>query len=232
LLTLGSYATDGVAFATHSLGLARAVSERVYSVRRVRQGLSEVRPLEAVRDLAAFLGELGFSAYYELGTRRVLLVEGPKDVLVAQVLLRKYNAEHDFVVLPLGGSSMIHGGSAPLLEQVKRLSTDIYVLIDSERSGAQAALPDVRKAFADVCEELGVRVHVLERRATENYLTQRAVERAKGGEYRALEPYEKLADVEPHWNKEENWRIAQELDRGEVDETDLGRFFATITQSV
>jgi hypothetical protein len=43
LTTLASYAEHGVLFATHNLGLARAVSDRVYSVRKVGRDGREVR---------------------------------------------------------------------------------------------------------------------------------------------------------------------------------------------
>src|SRR5213075_1973650 len=59
LTTLASYAEHGVLFATHNLGLARAVSDRVYSVRRVGRDGREVRDFTGTRALAEFLGELG-----------------------------------------------------------------------------------------------------------------------------------------------------------------------------
>ncbi len=45
LTTLGTFGNYGVAFASHSLGLARAASETIYSVRRERQGISLLQPL-------------------------------------------------------------------------------------------------------------------------------------------------------------------------------------------
>ena len=64
--TLRSFADDGVLFATHSVGLARAVAERIYSVRRVGTGRSEVHPWERTPRLAEFIGEMGLTAYQDL----------------------------------------------------------------------------------------------------------------------------------------------------------------------
>lgn len=50
LTTLASYSTDGVIFATHNLGLARACAERIYSFRLNSSGISEVKILKQHRD--------------------------------------------------------------------------------------------------------------------------------------------------------------------------------------
>lgn len=60
LTTLGSYASEGVIFATHSIGLARASAERIYSVRKVTDGESEISDLEATPRFSELLGELSF----------------------------------------------------------------------------------------------------------------------------------------------------------------------------
>jgi hypothetical protein len=76
LTALGSYAGEGVLFATHNIGLARASAELIYSIRKDAEGESEVRKLEATPRLSEFLGELSFSGYRELGFDKILLVEG------------------------------------------------------------------------------------------------------------------------------------------------------------
>ena len=224
LATLASYASEGVVFATHNIGLARAVGERIYSFRLDSQGLSEVRDLETVCSLSEFLGELSFSAYRELGFDKVLLVEGPKDVKTVQQLLRKYNKEHEVVLLPLCGSSLINATSESELQEMKRITENVSALIDSERETAGATLSRERQAFLDICKNAGISCHVLERRAIENYLSERALKIAKGDQYRALEPYQKLGDISPTWGKQENWRVAREMTVDELDGTDLGGF--------
>jgi ABC-type cobalamin/Fe3+-siderophores transport system ATPase subunit len=225
LTTLASYAEFGVLFATHNLGLARAVSDRVYSVRKVGRDGREVRDFTGTRALAEFLGELGFNAYQDLGYETVLLVEGPTDVTCAQQLLRLYGREHQIVFLNLGGSSLINSGCAMQLEEITRISPRVHALIDSEREHAGQALRPDRRGFADVCAKLKIPCHVLERRAIENYLPERAIRVVKNSDkYRALGHYEALKALSPAWGKEENWKIARLMTKDDLSGTDLGAF--------
>src|SRR5439155_19162935 len=66
LTTIASYASEGVLFATHNLGLARAASERLYSLRREGQGASRIAEFASTPRLAEFLGELSFTSYREV----------------------------------------------------------------------------------------------------------------------------------------------------------------------
>jgi ABC-type cobalamin/Fe3+-siderophores transport system ATPase subunit len=225
LTTLASYAEEGVLFATHNLGLARAVSDRIYSVRKVGRDGREVRDFTGTRALAEFLGELGFNAYQDLGFETVLLVEGPTDVTCVQQLLRLYQKEHNVVLLPLGGSSMINAGCEVQLGEITRVSRKVYALIDSERTQAGEAVAADRQGFADACSKLKIPCHILERRALENYLPDRAIKAVKNSDkYRALAPYEILKGANPAWAKEENWKIARSMTRDDLNGTDLDAF--------
>ncbi len=231
LTTLSSYAQEGVLFATHNIGLARAGADLVYSVRKNDQGKSEITELESTPRLSEFLGELSFSGYKELGFNKILLVEGSTDVKTLQQFLRKLDLDHQIVILPLGGSQLIKASAESQLEEIKRISGDIYALIDSERGAKDEKLDSVRKAFVAACERTGIPCHVLERRATENYLSDRAVKRVKGEKYRALGHYEVFGDVKLAWGKEENWRIAREMELIELEGTDLGKFLQRLKES-
>jgi len=123
---------------------------------------------------------------------------------------------------------MINAGREAELAEMTRISNDIRVLIDSERDVAGAALSPDRRAFITSCEALKIRHHVLVRRAMENYLSDRAVKHVKGASYRALHPFEKLKDVSPVWGKQENWRIAHEMELDELHGTDLGEFLNSL----
>ena len=81
-----------------------------------------------------------------------------------------------------------------------------------------------RKGFLKACENVGIKCHILERRAIENYFSERAIQAVKGEQYRAIEPYQRLKDTSPCWSKEENWRIAREMTKEEFEDTDLGKF--------
>ncbi|MEW6491515.1 MAG: AAA family ATPase [Cyanobacteriota bacterium] len=224
LTTLGSYAGEGVLFATHNIGLARASAELIYSVRKDAEGQSEVRKIEATPRLSEFVGELSFSGYRELGFDKILLVEGATEVKMIQQFLRKYGKDHQIVLLPLGGSQLIKESSEAELEEIKRICENVSALIDSERTAPDAALEPSRATFVENCKKANIDCHVLERRAIENYLSDRAVKQVKGNKYRSLEPYEALKDAPNGWAKAENWRIAQAMTRQELEATDLGEF--------
>jgi ABC-type cobalamin/Fe3+-siderophores transport system ATPase subunit len=226
LTTLASYADCGILFATHNLGLARAVSDVVYSVRKkdTQSEEREVRQLTGTKGLAEFLGEMGYNAYEDLGFETVLLVEGPTDVTCLQQLLRLYKKEHQIVLLQLGGGSMINGNREAELSEITRISPRVRAVIDSERTQAGAALSAERQAFVESCRRLNITCHVLQRRATENYLPAHAISKVKGPKYRALADYEVLESLQPAWGKQENWRIAREMVEGDLTGTDLGQF--------
>jgi ABC-type cobalamin/Fe3+-siderophores transport system ATPase subunit len=228
LTTLARYSTRGIAFATHSIGLARAVGQRIYSVRREVSEKRQVHELPATRDYAEFLGELSYSGYNELGFNRILLVEGPTEVPTIQTWLRLYGIEHKVVLMPLGGGSLINASSAATLAEIARITTEISVLIDSERESRDEPLPEDRAEFVLQCEALGFEVHVMERRALENYLPDDAVKAVKGKKYRALTEFEPHGAADPVWGKNENWRIAAEMDKACLEDTDLGNFFAAL----
>lgn len=228
LTTLTAYAKDGVIFSTHNIGLARAGADRIYSLRRIGAGESELREYESTPRLSEFLGELSFSGYQELGFNRVLLVEGSTDIKTMQQFLRLYRKEHEIVILPLGGSQLINESREAELCEVKRITDKVPVIIDSERSAPDDELEPSRASFVATCRRANITCHVVKRRATENYLSDDAVKKIKGDKYQALGPYEKLKRTPFGWAKEENWRIAREMTREELDETDLGIFLHSL----
>ena len=138
--------------------------------------------------------------------------------------------DHKVVVLPLGGSGLINGSDNVVsqLEEIKRIAKNISALIDSEKDAADAPQSSQRRAFVKLCEKLGIDCHVLKRRATENYFSDTAVKAIKGLRYETLDPYGKLSDRQSAWGKNENWRIAREMTREELDETDLGQFLKNL----
>jgi ABC-type cobalamin/Fe3+-siderophores transport system ATPase subunit len=225
LTTLASYTTEAtVFFATHNLGLARAAADRIYSCRRLDLGVSEVRDLEATPRLAEFVGELGFSAYRDLGFNKIVLVEGPSDVKTVQQFLRLWRKDHDVVLLPLGGTSMINANAENELLEMSRISSEIYAVVDSERSSEDEELPAERAAFAETCARLGIHALVLSRRAIENYLTDDAVKAGLGHQFAALGPYQTLKEAPLGWAKRDNWLAARRMSAADLGGTDLGEF--------
>jgi ABC-type polar amino acid transport system ATPase subunit len=75
LTALASFAENGVFFATHNIGLARA-AEQIYSVYRTSTWESQICPFEATPRLSELLGEVSYLGYKDLGYEKILLVEG------------------------------------------------------------------------------------------------------------------------------------------------------------
>lgn len=227
LTSLASYVTHGVMFATHSLGLARATGDRVYSFQK--DGYRSIaRPFEQTPNFAEFVGEMSFSSFKEMGFDTILLVEGVTEVKAIQQFLRALRKDHKVVVIHLGGSALIRGGVIPELAELARLSRNVAVLIDSERTAPTTSLPTDRDAFLHDCQSLGFATHVTELRAFENYLTQAAIQAVMGPKYQALGPYQLLRDVTPSWAKADNWRIARAMTDADVLGTDVGKFLASL----
>jgi hypothetical protein len=201
-------------------------------VRRNASDKREVHELPATRDYAEFLGELSYSGYNELGFDRVLLVEGPTEVPTFQMWLRLYGIEHKVLLMPLGGSSLINASSAAILSEISRITPSVSVLIDSERQVEGEELSGDRHAFVEQSTALGFDVHVLDRRALENYFPEAAIQAVKGNKYRQLGEFEARTAADPVWGKNENWRIAAHMDRSYLESTDLGTFLSRLAASV
>lgn len=223
LSTLASYTRYGVAFATHSIGLARTSADRIYMLSKPPGGVSKVQAYEESRELATVLGQLAFDKRPDLGFNRVLLVEGKSELRAVGRLLRLYGKEHEVLLLPLHGDEMIRGDVEQELVELLRLGGDVKYLIDSERDSEGAQLSRNRQAFVDLCEKLEVNGCVLERRALENYFPEAAVKKAFGVNAVALGPYEKKGQAQG-WPKTGNWRAASEMTITDLEGTDLGAF--------
>jgi len=129
------------------------------------------------------------------------------------------------VLLSLGGSDLIKSSSSIELEEIKRITDgNISALIDSELKSPGDTLSADRQTFFNNCKAADIDCHILEHRAIENYFSDRAVKVIKSEKYRALTPYEKLEEASPSWGKQENWRIAREMNIEEINNTDLGKF--------
>lgn len=221
------YTENGIIFATHNLGLAHSVADRVYSVyRKDSDSPSIIKPFDKTPKFTEFLGELNFSNFPILGFKKVLLVEGPSDLKVFRIFLRKKNKYKDFLILPLGGSSMIKADTAKELQELKRLGKDveIYCWIDSEKKSESSEIHSERKKFKKECEELGFDVTISERRSIENYFPLESIQKVNP-RIKKLDPYEELP---PEWHKGSNWRVAQEVELGDLDNTDLYNFLDRI----
>ncbi len=228
LSELAKFAQFGLVFSTHSIGLARSCADRIYTVTPVAEGHSRVARYERTAQLPELLGSLNYSSYQAIGFDRVLMVEGVTEVKTIQQFLRKFKKDHRILLLPLGGSSFIAAGRDVELNEVKRICEKVSVLIDSERDAEGAELSRSHQAFQASCTAFGFDVHILERRAMENYFTEPAIQKVMGNKYTALKPYETLNKAQNRWSKSDNWRIASEMNLADFEATDLGQFLAKL----
>lgn len=212
-----------VLFSTHSLGLARTVTDSIWLVSRDTEGCSRIGRLSTDQSPVDILGDLQYSAWRFVGLRQILLVEGPSDVLMIRHWLRALGRELEFLVLPIGGHAMNHEGTKSSLRHLKTLPTPVAAPVDSERvaEGADAAPPRIE--FQATCRELGIPCHFTERRALENYLTKAALDRGFP-EANFAEPGHFDDPIEVPWRKPNSWRAAQHMTKEEILETDVGRF--------
>jgi predicted ATPase len=224
LMKLARYASEGVVFATHNIGLARSVAEEIYSVAVGNTG-SEIKKIDETPRLAELLGELNYEGYRPLGFNKVLLVEGRTSVKTFVEFLRLFNKDHEFLIVPL--ADLINRYSRDELQEVTRICPHTFAVIDSERQNAGDQIEAGREAFTQNCQGLHIDCLVLQHRAIENYLSDRAIKIAQGVAYRALTPFEGRQGVNL-WPKTENWKIARAMERAEIEATDLGQFLARI----
>ena len=222
-------------FATHSLGLARQTADAIFVVSQNREmGKSSITPFESARNSAQLLGELSYSQFSAIGGKFLLLVEGATEVRTFRVLLRKLGIDTDVMIVPLGGSSLIGANRREEMTEFQRIGAEVHVLIDSERCSEVEPLDPPHEGFLEICSSLfgAEKVFLTKRRATENYLSDKAIKAVKGVKYRALDHYETLDSVEPAWGKNENWMIADEMTFDEIKDTDLGEFLLKLQKRV
>lgn len=231
LLQLASYASDAIIFATHSLGLARATASQIYSFRKSGDS-AEVHPFQTTPHFAEMIGEMSFASYQELGYQGLLLVEGITDAPVFRQFLNLIKADHRVMVFPLGGNQLARGDVERELYEVKRLSNKVFAIVDSERSAAGASASAERTAFEAACKNVGIPVLITERRATENYLSERAIREVFGPSQRGFGPYESRRDARPSWRKDENWRVAARMTWDDLAPTDIGKFLLRLVATL
>jgi ABC-type phosphate/phosphonate transport system ATPase subunit len=227
IAALRSFASCGVVFSTHNVGLARAAADDIYTLHR--QGVySDVRTWNKRSKLSALIAEIGFSAHQDLGFESILLVEGVTEIKAIREVLRKLRKDHKVLPIPLGGSSLINGSRDNELSEITRITKSMYALIDSERDSEGENLAKDRNEFKNSCQNADIKCHVTERRATENYLTESAIKKAISTKARALGPYERLDSKAAGWGKNDIWRIASEMSADEWRGTDIGKFLEQI----
>ncbi len=226
---LAGYAQYGLLTSTHHTGLAQSISDHLYQVSRLKgDERSVIEPYRPGKRLSLTLGEMQVPVSNNGNNHKLLLVEGPTEIKALRKMLSKIKRDHDVVLMPLGGSSMINGQREDELREVKKICDDVYALVDSEKRSSSAPISPNHKAFRESCRRIGIKCHILERRALENYFSTRAVKQVLGGKFRAPRPYEDVKQVNSKWPKSENWKIVQQMSQDELEGTDLWSFMRSL----
>lgn len=235
--TLASKAKYGLIATSHSIGLARSTADHIYSL--TKNPSSNKLSLKKFGEhytpsIMNSINELGYSQFVELGGNNILLVEGRTDIKSFKEILRKYNIEHHFIVMDLGGSNMITKDSYEELKELKRLNAKSYsVIVDSEISGKEAKINPKISEFKDMCESLNFNVFLTEVHSTDNYITQEAINTILSPKYPKLDPYENLESKErksngTKWSKKFNWKMFREMRKEDFKDTKLEQFILEI----
>ena len=227
---LAAKASCGLIAASHSIGLARSTADRIFTVEKGANGITIREFGDNPRyspHITDSLHELGYSQFVELGGDCILLVEGRTDIKAFREILRKFNAEHRFIIWHLGGSGFLDSGDVTEeLSEVMRLNPrKVAVIFDSERTSENAPLAQKFEDFKIRAEKLGYLVFATDLHSTENYISQSAIDTVFPTHgYHALGPFEKFDKTKSHWGKGENWKLFREMSRDEIERTGIGSF--------
>jgi hypothetical protein len=217
-----------IVFATHSMGLARSVAEKIYTVLRGKgKAFSEMKVLGDPSTGLELVGEMSYSLQAAVGVEGILFAEGVTDVMPLRRFLRLYGKEHRVLVIPMRGGADLHANRQQDWEELRRLQVKIFALIDSERKSAGAPLDQRRQDFLAMMSSLGYAAKALDRRAIENYFPDHAISMAFPGSS-ALGEYDKPKGG--NWAKADNWQIAEYVTKADLDGTDLGEWLEALFQ--
>lgn len=230
LLAVSRIASHGVLFTTHSLGLARSVGAPVLSLRRNSDGDVISERLHGTKSYAEFLGELSYGSLQEIGFSKVLLVEGPSDLAFFMRLIALQGKQNEVLLMHLGGNSGINTSSQAqmALGEIKRICGNVFCIIDSEKASEECPIDSVRDLFRTICQTMGIKVHITQRRATENYISEYVLKTAISENACVLSPFEKLKESDHKWGKRHILQICSYLSNKELEGTDIWDFIASI----
>jgi len=224
----------GLIATSHSIGLARSSgADRIYSLTKdIKSKLTLTAYGDSYKpSIKEALNELGYSQFVELGGNNILLVEGSSDIKCFREILRKYHIDQHFIIMDLGGSSLISGKRSDELAELKRLNAKSYnVIFDSEFKNDKRKLSVKLQSFNDLCLSLKFNVFPTDVYATDNYITQKAINSVIGKSFTALGKFENLndRDINKGWNKAENWKMFREMDKADFKESKLDTFITKV----
>jgi hypothetical protein len=195
-----------------------------------RTKVREARDLAELRNL---LASIGVSPADVLLADKVLLVEGPNDIPVYQAFLEKAPSlrGQNIPVLSLGGTTAAGRNFDP--SHWTNLHPKIWAILDSERRGLGKDPEESRKMIKARFEAAGIRCLLTERRATEHYLTTRALSVVYGKAPDEVDPFGDPNLVRRgvvQFDKRRNGEVARAMEWSEIEKTDVGTYLEKFLQ--
>ncbi len=239
--SLSLRASYGVIATTHSIGLARTMGDFVYTL--VKEENIEFPKFNLVDfseqshlEISKAVIQLGYSKYLNLGGSHILLVEGRTDIKVFKELLAKFHIENEVIVIDLGGAEYVTGKTERIqteLQEYKRLGAESYsIIIDSDLNSSEEEVSDTKKKFTKFCKMLGFDVFITEYRSTENYISQKALDKVYGKNVKqSLGKFQSFKNLEPDkkWAKVDNWKLFNIMEIEEIEDTKLFKFIEKLS---
>jgi ABC-type cobalamin/Fe3+-siderophores transport system ATPase subunit len=235
LRALSSKTKFGILATSHSIGLARSVADKIYSLTSIDR-----KPrITAFGDhnsltISQTISEMSYSQFVEIGGNNILLVEGRTDIKSFREILRKYNIENKFVIISFGGRQFMANDETKIcdeLAELKRLNANsVTAIFDSEKDSETDTLKSEFQTFIKVCEGLNFNVFPTDRHSTENYISQSAIDKVIGKNIQVLTPYENFSNrpINQTWGKEKNWLMFVNMTREDFSNTELDKFIVNI----
>lgn len=164
---------------------------------------------------ASVLDDLGYSVVDNLISDLVVLVEGPKDIQLLEVLFQRAGLdEYNIRVWPLGGDIMDQINLEVMVENRRCIA-----LIDKDTKSRK-----VRRRFIENCREFDIEVTKLKRYAIENYFPLRALKDVFGSQIpdtiTEIDKNKKLENQIDFNVKKNNREIAETMTDEEIEETE------------
>jgi ABC-type cobalamin/Fe3+-siderophores transport system ATPase subunit len=231
---LAAKSQRGLIATSHSIGLARSVADRIFSLTRNPVEGPKFSPFgeHHIPTISQSLSELGYSQFVEIGGNNLLLVEGRTDIKSFREILRKYGLDQHFLIWSLGGGEFIVQDATKIadeLNELRRLNPkSISVVFDSEKTSNTMHFDPRFEVFSKVCSKIGFKVFATEFHSTENYITQAAIDAVIGSKFKALQPFEKLGASAPAWDKNKNWLMFREMKVEDFKDTQLDKFITGV----
>ena len=227
---LVGYAKEGetqLILTTHSPSVLNVIKREGGTVYRTglrpEDGAISAQCANTSDQILELLQSIGSSPGDLLQADKVLWVEGPRDIPVFRAWVRTCPAfaNQAIAIVSVGGDDSASDDFD--VGQLKVLNPNALVILDSERQVAGGEPSNARKKTLDKCKLAGLKCLLTDLRSTESYFTPSALSSVYSASIKVLDPFRKLKEQMPLFDKEDCGRIAAAMDWADIARTDIGR---------